>query len=68
MTAPTTYISFLIRIWRERDPEQPEWLGDWQGEIEHIQSGRRWTFHTMRDMFSLLRDQVETAQEDDPSQ
>ena len=65
MTIPTTYVSFLIRMWRERDPDQSERLGDWQGEVEHIQSGQLWTFRTIQDLFSLLHDQVEAPLESD---
>jgi len=50
-------------MWRERDPEQPEGLSDWRGEIEHIQSGQLWTFCTIRGLFSLLRDQIEAPSE-----
>jgi len=59
MTAATTYISFLIRLWREESPELPEALADWQGEVEHIQSGRRWIFSTLDGLLSFLRRQAE---------
>ena len=56
MTPPTTYISFLLRLWRDRDPDHSEQLGEWQGEIEHIQSGRRWRFHTIEELTQFLSD------------
>lgn len=36
MTAAKTYVSFLIRLWREETPEVVEQAADWQGEVEHI--------------------------------
>jgi hypothetical protein len=62
MTAVTTYISFLIRLWREESPELPEAIADWQGEVEHIQTGRRWTFGTLHELLSFLRRQVEAPE------
>ena len=35
------YASFLVRLWHSAEPEPGGSSGDWQGEIEHIQSGRR---------------------------
>ncbi|HEY64161.1 MAG TPA: hypothetical protein G4O02_06275 [Caldilineae bacterium] len=55
MTSPT-YISFLIRVWREGDPDHPEITGDWRAEVEHIQSGRRWQFDTLEDLARWLVD------------
>jgi hypothetical protein len=28
---------------------------DWHGEVEHIQTGERWTFDTLEDMLGSLR-------------
>jgi hypothetical protein len=55
---PPTYVSYLIRLWRESRPDLPETSADWQGEIEHIQSGQRWIFGTLDELLSLLRRQV----------
>jgi hypothetical protein len=62
MTAATTYISFLIRLWREESPELPEATAAWEGEVEHIQSGRRWTFDTLDELLSFLRRQAEDSE------
>jgi hypothetical protein len=62
VTYPTTYVSFLIRLWREKSLERPEEVTDWQGEVEHIQTGRRWTFDTLDELLEFLRRQV-AAQE-----
>ena len=59
MTAPTTYISFLIRLWREGIPEPSEPAAAWQGEVEHIQSGRRWMFGSLDELLIFLRRQAE---------
>ena len=59
MMAMTTYISFLIRLWREGSPESPEPSADWESEVEHIQTGRRWTFSTLDELLGFLRRQAE---------
>ena len=59
MTYPTTYVSFLVRLWRETSPELTEPAADWQAEVEHIQTGRRWTFSTLDELLAFLRRQVE---------
>jgi hypothetical protein len=74
MTYPTTYVSFLIRLWREATLHQsasPPELGgteggqegapDWQGEVEHIQTGERWTFSTLDELLGFLRRQVKES-------
>lgn len=59
MKTATTYVSFLIRLWRERSPESPEPTADWESEVEHIQTGRRWTFSTLDELLGFLRRQAE---------
>jgi hypothetical protein len=59
MSIPIEYASFLVRLWRERNPERLEPVADWQGEVERIQSGQRWTFDTLDDLLGFLRQQVE---------
>lgn len=39
------YESFLVRLWR--NPEAEDQQHPWCGEIEHIQSGARWSFSTL---------------------
>lgn len=39
------YESFLVRLWR--NPEAEDQHHPWCGEIEHIQSGVRWSFSTL---------------------
>ena len=74
MASPTIYASFLIRLWREhnlercpeRCPElveglaegQPESTVDCYSEVEHIQSGQRWSFGSLDEMLNFLRQQV----------
>lgn len=59
MEAPTHYASFLVRLWHKGEPGSPEDTGDWQGEVEHIQSGGRWTFDTLDELLNVLRRQAE---------
>jgi hypothetical protein len=39
-------------------PGQPQVTGDWQGEVEHIQSGRQWRFHSLDELLGWLRRQM----------
>jgi hypothetical protein len=55
---PPNYISFLIRLWREPNSELPEQTAGWQGEVEHIQSGRRWKSSILYESLDFLRRQV----------
>ena len=63
VTDPPTYVSFLVRLWRESTPELPEQTVGWQGEVEHIQSGRHWTFDGLDQLFASIRQQVEGSNE-----
>ena len=57
MSIPTIeYKSFLIRLWCEANLRAfPE---EWRGEVEHIQSGRRWSFSTLDELLDFLRRQT----------
>ena len=59
MPVPPTYVSFLVRLWREDEPEREAPTADWQGEVEHIQSSQRWTFNTLDELLGFLRRQAE---------
>jgi hypothetical protein len=59
MPAPPAYASFLVRLWREGDPERGTPATDWQGEVEHIQTSQRWTFSTLDDLLDILRQSAE---------
>jgi hypothetical protein len=54
-SARQEYASFLIRMWREVDPTAPDVGTEWRGEIEHIQSGRQWSFDTLDEIPQSLR-------------
>ena len=56
------YASYLIRLWRQTGPLNPDHPGDWQSEIEHIQSGQRWKFNTLDDLLVFLRQQPDTLE------
>jgi hypothetical protein len=47
------YRSFLIRLWREIDAGQAP-AGEWHGEVEHIQSGRRWNLEAVEALLELI--------------
>ncbi|HUV88871.1 MAG TPA: hypothetical protein VMY80_04400 [Anaerolineae bacterium] len=66
MAPPIEYASFLVRLWREasaggytRETEATAPVADWHSEIEHIQSGRRWSFGNMDALLGFLRQQAE---------
>ncbi len=55
----TTYLSFIVRIWRERSLDRPRIVAaDWQSEIEHIQTGECWRFENVDEMLEFLRRQA----------
>ena len=53
------YASFLIRLWREAGADTMVLLTDWCSEVEHIQTGQRWTFSTLAELFEFLRQELE---------
>jgi hypothetical protein len=63
----TLYISFLLRLWRAPEPQPPERPAAWQGEVEHIQSGRRSTFDSLDDLLDFLRRQVTALENGRPA-
>jgi hypothetical protein len=52
---PIDYASFMIRLWRENDPQSPAPKSDWLAEVEHIQSGEHWKFNTLDDLLAFLQ-------------
>lgn len=56
------YTSFLIRIWRYADPTAGGNPGAWQGEVEHIQSNRGWSFDSLEALLAFLQQQVERTE------
>jgi hypothetical protein len=55
MSEPATYVSFLVRLWREPGQETPEPPAGWHSEVELIQTGQRWTFSTLDELLDFLR-------------
>ncbi len=60
MAIVTVYASFLIRLASTRDTAAPA-VGEWQGEVQHIQSGQRWTFATLEELLTFLRLHTEAS-------
>lgn len=56
------YASFLIRLWRSIEPMPDGSTDEWQGEVEHIQSGRRCQFASFAGLNSILRQLCEVAE------
>ena len=61
MPARPTYASFLVRLWREAEPDPREMAADWQGEVQHIQTSQRQDFGTLDELLSLLRQVTDEA-------
>jgi len=63
-----TYLSFVLRVWRERDHKSPDrFVGEWQAEVEHIQTGERRSFGTIDAVVDFLRAQVAESDQVLPS-
>lgn len=60
MSNDITYASFLIRLWSTTSRE-PRQASEWQGEIQHLQSGQRQTFATLTELLVLLQRDLEHA-------
>lgn len=58
MSPTTQYASFLIRLWRENDAGACDGGVDWESEVEHVQTGERWAFHTVEELLAFPRQKV----------
>lgn len=47
MTPVVQYASLLIRLWH---PEKVDDLSTWRIEVEHIQTGKSWVFHSLNEV------------------
>lgn len=54
MSMSIEYASFLIRIWREVGGDPVSLSTGWHSEIEHIQTGERWSFDTLEALLDFL--------------
>jgi hypothetical protein len=61
---PPTYVSFLVRLWREDGLD--EQAAGWQGEVEQIQTGQRWQFDSLEEILKHLRHQVAVSEGKQP--
>jgi hypothetical protein len=59
--ARPTYASFLVRLWREAEPDPQEIAAGWQGEVQHIQTSQRRAFSTLDELLGLMRQVTEEA-------
>ena len=47
------YLSLIVRIWwKEKEGRDAD--DDWRSEVEHIQSGERWSFSTQAELERFL--------------
>lgn len=54
-------MSFLVRLWREEAGDASEPAGTWESQVEHIQTGRRWSFSTLPELLEFLGRQTADA-------
>jgi hypothetical protein len=59
MNPSVEYASYLIRLWREQKTPAEKPPSAWQAEVEHIQSGQRWSFVTFEELILFLRQRAE---------
>ena len=59
------YRSFLLRLWQEEEAETP---ATWHGEVESIQTGRKWEFDCLESILDFLRTQTLADLTNDPDQ
>jgi hypothetical protein len=57
--ARPTYASFLVRLWREAEPDPRETAAEWQGEVQHIQTSQRQDFGTLEELLGILREMTD---------
>ena len=55
-----SYASYLVRLWRDPASKRGE-AGDWQGEVEHIQSGQQWRLACGEELLAFLQRRKEEA-------
>jgi hypothetical protein len=65
MTFSIKYASFMLRLWSRRNQELPQPSYEWQGEVEHIQSGQKWNFDNFEDLAAFLRQRTMREDESD---
>lgn len=60
------YISFLVRIWRERKADLLHRPVIWQYEIVHIQNDTHWSMASLDDLIRFFQRQVDDLDRQDP--
>jgi hypothetical protein len=55
---PVEVSSYLIRLWRETGTV-PEPAPEWRSEVEHLQSGQRWSFQTVPALLAFMTAQTQ---------
>jgi len=53
------YASFIVRIWRISDSQMKLDSFEWQSKVEHIQSGKTWTFNSLAQLEAFIRQELE---------
>lgn len=61
----TAYTSYLVRVWQQSQPDQPD-AAVWHAEAEHIQTGQRRRFLDPNDLWAFLNQQNQPGEHDEP--
>ena len=56
------YASFVVRLWRSSAALPEESSSGWQGELEHIQSGRRTAVASLGELCELLGESLKVGE------
>ncbi len=62
MSPHIQYASFLVRLWRLPGLNGSGTSARWQSEVEHIQSGKTWSFNTLEDLCAFFTQQAECTE------
>jgi hypothetical protein len=58
MEAQEWYTSYVLRAWWQVRADGEDKPPIWQGEVIHIQSGRKTEFHELRELLRTLEEQM----------
>jgi hypothetical protein len=59
MNHETEYHSYLIRLWRDKEAGGTGEPPAWQGEMVHIQTGKKWSLPDLEEALFVLKAAIE---------
>jgi hypothetical protein len=61
-TVRKTYIAYLVRMWRVKETAAGEGIGAWRASLESPQTGKRIGFGSIEELFTYLRQEMESCE------